>query len=105
MNHFSKVTFLVSPVMPGVLIIEAMAQTGGILMLNSVENPEEKLVLFIGIDKAKFRKQVVPGDQLIFEAELISKRSNFILIKAKAMVDNNLVAEAELKAAIVDRYE
>jgi UDP-3-O-[3-hydroxymyristoyl] N-acetylglucosamine deacetylase/3-hydroxyacyl-[acyl-carrier-protein] dehydratase len=93
------------PIMPGVLIIEAMAQTGGILMLNSVENPEEKLVVFMGIDKAKFRKQVVPGDQLVLEAELVSQRSKFVVIKAKAMVGKNIVAEAELKAAIVDRTE
>jgi UDP-3-O-[3-hydroxymyristoyl] N-acetylglucosamine deacetylase / 3-hydroxyacyl-[acyl-carrier-protein] dehydratase len=93
------------PIMPGVLIIEAMAQTGGILMLNSVENPEEKLVVFMGIDKAKFRRQVVPGDQLVMEVELVSKRNKFVVIKAKAMVDNKVAAEAELKAAIVDRNE
>ncbi len=93
------------PVMPGVLIIEAMAQTGGILMLNSIPNPEEKLVLFMGIDKAKFRKQVVPGDQLILEVVLLNKRNSIIVIGAKAFVNNNLVAEAELKAAIVDRVE
>lgn len=92
------------PIMPGVLIIEAMAQTGGILMLNSVENPTEKLVVFTGIDKAKFKRQVVPGDQLILEAELVSIRSNrFVVIKTKAKVGNSLAAEAELKAAIVDR--
>jgi len=93
------------PIMPGVLIIEAMAQTGGILMLNSVDNPAEKLVVFMGIDKAKFRRQVVPGDQLVMEAELISQRSRFVVIKAKAMVGNSIAAEAELKAAIVDRDE
>lgn len=91
------------PIMPGVLIIEAMAQTGGILMLNSVEDPAEKLVFFMGIDKAKFRKPVVPGDQLILEAELLSKRNRFVVIKANAKVGNKIVAEAELKAAIVDR--
>jgi UDP-3-O-[3-hydroxymyristoyl] N-acetylglucosamine deacetylase/3-hydroxyacyl-[acyl-carrier-protein] dehydratase len=93
------------PIMPGVLIIEAMAQTGGILMLNSVENPEEKLVVFMGIDNAKFRRQVVPGDQLVIEAELVNQRNKFVVIKAKAKVGNNVVAEAELKAAIVDRVE
>ena len=93
------------PIMPGVLILEAMAQTGGILMLNSVENPAEKLVVFTGIDKAKFRRQVVPGDQLILEAELVSKRNSFVVIKAKAMIGNSIAAEAELKAAIVDRTE
>lgn len=91
------------PVMPGVLIIEAMAQTGGILMLNSVDNPAEKLVFFMGIDKAKFRKPVVPGDQLVIETELVSRRSRFVVMKAKAKVGNKVVAEAELKAAIVDR--
>ncbi len=91
------------PIMPGVLIVEAMAQTGGILMLNSVDDPTQKLVFFMGIDKAKFRKPVVPGDQLIIEAELISKRSRFVVMKANAKVGNKIVAEAELKAAIVDR--
>ena len=91
------------PVMPGVLIIEAMAQTGGILMLNSVDDPAEKLVFFMGIDKAKFRRPVVPGDQLIIETELVSRRSRFVVMKAKAKVGNKVVAEAELKAAIVDR--
>ncbi len=91
------------PVMPGVLIIEAMAQTGGILMLNSVDDPAEKLVFFMGIDKAKFRRPVVPGDQLVIETELVSRRSRFVVMKAKAKVGNKVVAEAELKAAIVDR--
>ncbi len=91
------------PIMPGVLIIEALAQTGGIMMLNSVPNPEEKLVVFMGIDKAKFRRQVVPGDQLILEAELVSQRDRFVVIKAKAKIGNKVAAEAELKAAIIDR--
>ncbi|MBI9073137.1 MAG: bifunctional UDP-3-O-[3-hydroxymyristoyl] N-acetylglucosamine deacetylase/3-hydroxyacyl-ACP dehydratase [Melioribacteraceae bacterium] len=91
------------PVMPGVLIIEAMAQTGGVLMLNSVPDPETKLVMFMGIDKAKFRRPVLPGDQLIFEVDLISKKSKVIKMKGKAFVDNNLVAEAEFMAAVVDK--
>ncbi len=91
------------PVMPGVLIVEAMAQTGGILMLNSVENPESKLVFFMQIKNAKFRKPVVPGDQLVMEAILSSKKRNIIVIKTKAFVDNVLVAEAELMAAVVDK--
>jgi len=97
-GHFPE-----QPVMPGVLIVEAMAQTGGILMLNSVENPESKLVYFMQIKNAKFRKPVVPGDQLVMEAELASKKRNIIVIKTKAFVDNNLVAEAELMAAVVDK--
>ncbi len=91
------------PVMPGVLIIEAMAQTGGILMLNSFPNPSEKLVYFMGINNAKFRKPVLPGDQLILEAELVTKKSKVVVIKGKAYVGNNLVAEADLTAAVVDR--
>ncbi len=91
------------PIMPGVLIIEAMAQTGGLLMLNSYIDPSEKLVYFMGINKAKFRKPVVPGDQLVLEAELINRKRKVVVMKAQAFVDNNLVAEAELTAAIVDR--
>ena len=91
------------PIMPGVLIVEAMAQTGGILMLNSYIDPTNKLVFFMGIKNAKFRKPVVPGDQLVIEAELVSRRSKVVVIKAKTYVDNNIVAEAELMAAVVDR--
>ncbi|GBD89981.1 3-hydroxyacyl-[acyl-carrier-protein] dehydratase FabZ [bacterium BMS3Abin04] len=80
-----------------------MAQTGGILMLNSYIDPTNKLVFFMGIKNAKFRKPVVPGDQLVIEAELVSRKSKVVVIKAKTYVDNNIVAEAELMAAIVDR--
>lgn len=93
------------PVMPGVLIIEAMAQTGGILLLNGVENPGDKLVYFMSINNAKFRKPVVPGDQLIFELKLISRRNKIAVMSGKTYVDGNLVAEAEMSAAIVDRLQ
>lgn len=93
------------PVMPGVLIIEAMAQTGGILLLNGVENPGDKLVYFMSINNAKFRKPVVPGDQLIFELKLINRRNKIAVMSGKAYVDGNLVAEAEMSAAIVDRND
>lgn len=93
------------PIMPGVLIVEAMAQTGGILLLNSIENPEEKLVMFMQIKNAKFRKPVVPGDQLQMEVELQSFKRNIIMMKGKSFVDNNLVAEAEFMAAVVDRNQ
>ena len=91
------------PIMPGVLIIESMAQTGGILLLNSFPNPEEKLVLFMQINNAKFRKTVVPGDELYLEIELTNKKSKVVVMSGKAFVNNNLVAEADFMAAIVDR--
>ena len=93
-------------VMPGVLILEALAQCGGILMLNSLteEDLKSKLVYFMKIDKAKFRKPVVPGDQLILEAELVGKTGGkYVAMKTKAFVDNTLVCEAEMMAAVVDR--
>jgi UDP-3-O-[3-hydroxymyristoyl] N-acetylglucosamine deacetylase/3-hydroxyacyl-[acyl-carrier-protein] dehydratase len=91
------------PVMPGVLIVEAMAQTGGILLLNALPNIEEKLVYFMQINNVKFRKPVVPGDQLVLEVELINKRSKVFIMKGKTFVNDELVCEAELMAGIVDR--
>lgn len=91
------------PVMPGVLILEAMAQTGGMLILNSLPDPANTLVFFMAIDKAKFRKPVIPGDQLIFEVKLVRKRGKSFQFAGQAFVDNQLVAEAELMAAIVDK--
>lgn len=91
------------PIMPGVLIIESMAQTGGILLLNSFPNPEEKLVMFMQINNAKFRKPVVPGDVLTLEVELINKKSKVVTMSGKAFVNEILVAEADFMAAIVDK--
>lgn len=91
------------PIMPGVMIIEAMAQTGGILLLNAFPNPEEKLVVFMQISNAKFRKPVVPGDQLYMEVEMVSKKSKVVIMTGKAFVNETLVAEAEFMAGIVDR--
>ncbi len=93
------------PVMPGVLILEALAQTGGILLLNSFIDPENHLVFFMSINNAKFRKPVVPGDELILEAELINKKSKYFSLKGTAIVNNSVVAEAEFMAAIVDRED
>ena len=93
------------PVMPGVLIIEAMAQTGGILLLNGVENPGDKLVFLMSINNAKFRRPVVPGDQLVFELKMTNRKSKICVMSGKAFVDGQLVAEAELMATIIDRNQ
>ena len=91
------------PVMPAVLILEAMAQVGGLLMLHSVDDPGSKLMYFMGIDGAKFRRPVVPGDQLRFKLTLLKARAKTSSMRGEAYVDGQLVAEAELMAAIVDR--
>ncbi len=91
------------PIMPAVLIIEAMAQVGGILLLSSVDNPEKYLVYFIGIDRAKFRRPVVPGDQVKFELEMISLKRRFCKMKGRAFVEDKVVAEAVLTSSIVER--
>jgi UDP-3-O-[3-hydroxymyristoyl] N-acetylglucosamine deacetylase/3-hydroxyacyl-[acyl-carrier-protein] dehydratase len=91
------------PVMPGVLIVEALAQAGGVLMLNGLENPGNKLVYFMSINNVKFRKPVVPGDQLVLDVQMVSRRSKIILVRGQAYVDGNLVAEGDFTAAIVDR--
>lgn len=93
------------PIMPGVLILEAMAQTGGVLLLNAFQNPEEKLVLFMQINNAKFRRPVSPGDTMHLEVELVNKKSKVILMKGKAFVNDLLVAEAEFMAGVVDRED
>jgi 3-hydroxyacyl-[acyl-carrier-protein] dehydratase len=92
------------PIMPGVLILEAMAQVGGVLAFKtSGEAAEKKLVYFIGIDKAKFRKPVLPGDQLRMEIEVIQVRPPYWKMKGNAYVDGKLVCEGELKAMLADR--
>lgn len=91
------------PIMPGVLILEAMAQAGGVLLLNAVEHPETKLVYFLSIDNARFRKPVTPGDQLRFELEMISFRRNTCKMTGNAYVGDSLVANAEFMAMVVDR--
>ncbi len=88
------------PVMPGVLMLEGMAQAGGIMAYCSEpENIGEKLIYFAGIDKARFRKPVEPGDQLIYKLEMLKKKRGITKLAAKAFVDDELVAEAELLAS------
>lgn len=90
------------PVMPGVLIVEAMAQVGGVV-LTQLPDIDKGLFMFAGIDKVRFRRPVVPGDQLIMTAELLSvKRRRFGKMQAKAEVDGKLAAEGELMFSLVD---
>jgi 3-hydroxymyristoyl/3-hydroxydecanoyl-(acyl carrier protein) dehydratase len=89
--------------MPAVLIVEAMAQVGGVLLLHTVDDPDSKLVYFMGIDNAKFRRPVLPGDQLIFDLEMIKLKSSICKMMGRSYVQGQLVAEAELLSKIVDR--
>lgn len=91
------------PIMPAVLIIEAMAQTGGVLLLSSVDAPASKLVYFSGIDQARFRRPVIPGDQLRFELEMLKLKGALCKMRGQAFVGDELVAEAELMSTIVER--
>ena len=92
-----------APVMPGVLIVEAMAQCGAVLVLSDIPDRDKKLFLFGGVDKARFRKPVVPGDQLRMECEIVQKRSNSVKLRGVATVDGELVAEAEMLSVMVER--
>ena len=95
--------FPMQPVMPGVLILEAMAQAGGFLVLNSIDNPESKLMYFTGINHSRFKKIVIPGDQVYFEVKLAKFRLGTCKIQGVASVDGELVAEGEILASVVDR--
>ena len=91
------------PVMPGVLIIEAMAQTGGLLLMDTVEDPDNKVVYFMSLNDVKFRKPVIPGDQLIFEVEMIQRRTSTCKVRGIGLVDGQKVVEATMMAQVVDR--
>ena len=90
-----------TPIMPGVLILEAMAQTGGVLAIASMEKSgKNALMYFMGLDQVKFRKMVVPGDQLIMELEVLKQRAKVMKLAGTAKVDGQVVAEAQLMATI-----
>ncbi|MGA2264160.1 MAG: 3-hydroxyacyl-ACP dehydratase FabZ [Acidobacteriota bacterium] len=91
------------PVMPGVLVVEALAQVGVILIFYADESRRSKLVYFSGIDNCRFRQPVIPGDQIRLEIIATRHRGNFFRMKGEALVDGTLVAEAELSCAVVDR--
>ena len=91
------------PIMPGVLIIEAMAQVGGILLMGTVQNAENKVVYFTSLDNVKWRKPVRPGDQLRFELEVVKIRGPVCQMRGVGKVDGSLVAEADMSAMLRDR--
>jgi beta-hydroxyacyl-ACP dehydratase FabZ len=98
-GHFPGV-----PIMPGVLIVEAMGQAGGILAFSSAPQENKNAILyFMGMDKVRFRKPVVPGDQLLIEAKILKQRSKAIKMSGIATVEEKLVAEAELMASIGEK--
>lgn len=101
-NYFAG-HFPGKPIMPGVLIVESMAQTGGVLLLQEVPDREKKLLYFVAIDDARFRRPVLPGEQLRIEVTVIAWRGNFCKLEGKASVNGELAAEATLMCKMVDR--
>jgi 3-hydroxyacyl-[acyl-carrier-protein] dehydratase len=91
------------PIMPGVLIIEGMAQTGGLLLLLEIPDRDKKLLYFAAVDAARFRRPVVPGDQLRMEVTVLKWRGTFCKLQGVATVNGEVVAEATLKCMLVDR--
>jgi len=91
------------PVMPGVLIVESMAQVGGLMLMEAVENPDEKVVYFMSLDGVKWRRPVTPGDTLVFELEMVQFRRGICRMRGKAFVEGVLVAEGDLMARIMDK--
>jgi beta-hydroxyacyl-ACP dehydratase FabZ len=91
------------PIMPGVLIIEAMAQVGGMLLMGAFEDRDQKVVYFMSLDGVKFRRPVVPGDQIRFELEMVQFRGKTCRMKGVALVDGQVAAEAEMMARVVDK--
>ncbi|MEY3283785.1 MAG: 3-hydroxyacyl-ACP dehydratase FabZ [Acidobacteriota bacterium] len=94
-----------APVFPGVMIIEAMAQTGAVLLFREIPNREEKLLYFTGIEEARFRRPVVPGDQLRLEATVLKYRMGYAKLRAEATVDGQLVAEATITSVLADKFK
>lgn len=99
-GHFPEIK-----IMPGVLIVEAVAQAGGILLYHSLPEPEKKLVVLSKIQSAKFRRIVVPGDQMELYAEIVKIRARFATIKGRASVNDEIAVEGQISAGIIDLEE
>jgi 3-hydroxyacyl-[acyl-carrier-protein] dehydratase len=102
-EDFFRGHFPGKPIMPGVLIVEAMAQTGGVLLLQEVPDREKKLLYFVAIDDARFRRPVVPGDQMRIEVSVLTWRSTYCKLAGKVTVEGDLAAEATLMCKMMDR--
>jgi beta-hydroxyacyl-ACP dehydratase FabZ len=96
-GHFPRIK-----IMPGVLIVEAIAQAGGILLYHSIPDPDKKMVVMSKIDDTKFRKPVIPGDQLRLEAEIVKLKARFCQIRGRASVDGEVVVEGSIVASLLD---
>ena len=94
-----------NPIMPGVLILEAMAQTAGVMLFNKIGSSDNKLILFAGMDKVKFRNPVVPGDVLRMEVDIVRFRGKIGKVESKAYVGDTLVAEAVQTSVVIDKEE
>ncbi len=101
-EHYFQGHFPGKPIMPGVLIIESMAQTGGLLLLQEIADREKKLLYFVAIDNARFRRPVVPGDQLRLEMNVLAWRNGFCKLEGRATVQGEVAAEATLMCKMVD---
>ena len=101
-EEFFQGHFPGNPVMPGVLIVEAMAQVGGFMMLTAVDDPSTRHVRLTGLDSVRFRRPVVPGDQIVFTVEFVAAKRSIVKVRGEARVDGQLCAEAEITTLVQD---
>jgi len=99
-GHFPEIK-----IMPGVLVVEAIAQTGGILLYHSIDNPQTKIVLLSKLENVKFRRPVVPGDQLRLEAEILKLKNRVCHLRGKAIVGDEVAVEGEMMASLMELQE